>query len=75
MLILPGNPLFDLTLSTAAPPNWRDVAVKHDTFAFVAEPGSGIMRPASPDDLQDYLEGGEYDERLDEIDDDWEGGE
>jgi hypothetical protein len=72
MLILPGNPLFNLTLSTAPPPNWRETAANHGTFAFVAEPGSGLMRPASPDELQDYLEGGEYEERLRETGDEWE---
>lgn len=67
-LILPGNPLFDLTLSTIKPPNWRETAAKGDDFcAFVAEPGSGLLRPATWKDLVEYNEGGEYDERLVEI--------
>lgn len=68
MLILPGNPLFDLTLATALTPGWRQAAERCNAqVAFVAEPGSGLLRPATPDELVDYLEGGEYDDRLEEI--------
>lgn len=50
------------------PPNWQQAAAKDpDGFAFVFEPGSGLMRVADADDLEDYLYGGEYDERLEEI--------
>lgn len=67
-LILPGHPLFDLTLATAIPPGWRQEAESCNAqVAFVAELGSGLLRPVSPDDLVDYLEGGEYDERCQEI--------
>ncbi|OLP18085.1 hypothetical protein BST81_13755 [Leptolyngbya sp. 'hensonii'] len=66
-LILPGHPLFDLTLASP-PPNWGEVAARDgNTYALVAEPGSGIMRPATQAELEDYLYGGEYDERMDEI--------
>lgn len=69
-LILPGNPLFDLTLATAIPPGWRQAAESCSAqVAFVAEPGSGLLRPASPAELEDYLAGGEYDERMDELGD------
>lgn len=66
-LILPGHPLFDLTLATPRP-DWRGVAAKDEQYAFVTEPGSGLMRPVTQADLEDYLYGGEYDERLEEID-------
>lgn len=66
-LILPGHPLFNATLATP-PPNWGQVAARDgNTYAFVAELGSGIMRPATQEELTDYLEGGEYDERMAEI--------
>lgn len=69
MLILPGDPLFDATLATP-PPNWRDAANRDgNTYAFVVEPGSGLARPATMAELTEYLEGGEYDERLSEIED------
>jgi hypothetical protein len=66
-LILPGDPEFHLTLSTALPPGWREVA-DHigQNVCFVASVESGILRPATPDELNDYLWGGEYDQRLEE---------
>lgn len=70
MIILPGDPDFDWTLSTSIPPNWREVAdqLGHDC-ALVAEVGSGLLRPVSTAELFDYLFGGEYDERMQEIGD------
>lgn len=66
-IILPGDPAFDWTLITP-PPDWQKEAAKDpDGFAFVVEPGSGLVRVANADDLEDYLYGGEYDERLEEI--------
>lgn len=66
-IILPGDPAFDWTL-TQPPPNWQQVAAKDpDGFAFVVEPCSGLVRVATADDLEEYLYGGEYDERLEEI--------
>ena len=66
-LILPGNPLFDLTLATP-PPSWGQVAARDgNTYAFVAELGSGLMRPVTQAELTAYLEGGEYDDRMAEI--------
>ncbi|WP_414527860.1 hypothetical protein [Nodularia chucula] len=78
VIILPGDPSFDWTL-TCPPPNWRQAAAKDpDGFAFVVEPGSGLVRVATATDLEEYLYGGEYDERLDEIDEaedglEWDG--
>lgn len=72
-LILPGDPEFNFTLATSPPPNWRQAAAKGGGFVnFVIEPNSGLMRPVTPEELTEYLEGGEYDERLDEIEDDWD---
>lgn len=65
-LILPGNPLFDLTLATPRP-DWQRVASLDRQYAFVAEPGSGLMRPVTQKELDDYIYGGEYQERLKEI--------
>jgi hypothetical protein len=70
-LILPGDPLFDLTLATAIPPGWRQTADQcGQQVAFVAAPGDGgLLRPATPAELEDYLEGGEYDDRQAELED------
>ena len=71
-IILPGDPGWDWTLMMK-PPNWEQEAAKDpDGFAFVFEPGSGMMRLATADDLEDYLCGGEYDERLEEIGEDYD---
>lgn len=75
MLILPGDPDFDLTLFQALPPGWRQVADRiGQQVCFVASAGSGLLRPATPDELDEYLCGGEYDEVTgagDDLDDDW----
>lgn len=69
MLILPGDPEFDEILATP-PPNWREVAANlSGEFAFAARAGSGILEPVSMRELDDYIEGGEYDDRLAELDD------
>ena len=65
-LILPGDPQFDRTLASP-PPNWQQVAARHrGEFAFVARSGSGLLEPVSYQELEEYLEGGEYAQRLQE---------
>lgn len=67
MLILPGDPEFSATLATP-PPNWRQVAANlSGEYAFVARTGSGLLEPVSFRELDEYLDGGEYDERMGEI--------
>lgn len=64
MLILPGDPEFDRTLATP-PPNWSQSMARYGgECAFVARSGSGILEPVSLQNLDDYLEGGEYEQRL-----------
>lgn len=74
-LILPGDPLFNETLASP-PPDWgahRDQY--HGACHYVVRPGSMLMEAVSPGELEEYLNGGEYDERLEEIGDDIKGGE
>ncbi len=73
-LILPGNPLFDFTLDTTPPPGWQS-SIAVDGFAGFVISASGLMRPATPDELDEYLDGGEYDERMTDVDTDWCNGE
>lgn len=62
MLLLPNNPLFDLTLLLARRPDYLEVEKRTGEQAcFVAEE-SGLLRPATYDEMYDYLYGGEYDE-------------
>lgn len=68
MLILPGDPGFDFTLATAIPPGWLAVAEQiGQQCSFVADRDSGLLRPATDQELTEYLYGGEYDERLEDI--------
>jgi hypothetical protein len=66
VLILPGHPLFDITLATP-PPDWK---IKQqgvsDALNFVKDSSSGVFRTVSPKELDEYLWGGEYDEVIGE---------
>jgi hypothetical protein len=62
-LILPGDPEFAITLGTALPPATPDAV-------FIVRPGSLLMEPVSADEATEYLNSGEYDDRLLELDDD-----
>lgn len=66
LLILPGDPEFDLSLATALPPNWQSVAGQHSgDYGFVADSQTGILRIENSRGIAEYVRGGEYDERLD----------
>lgn len=68
MLILPGDPLFADTLA-CPPPNWQAIAASNSgRFAIVARAGSGILEAVPQQEVDEYLEGGEYAERLLESD-------
>lgn len=67
-LVLPGDPRFDETLGVCLPPGWQREADRLcGEFAFVADVETGILRPCSADELEDYLYGGEYEARLEAI--------
>lgn len=55
-LILPGNPLFHFTLGTVKPPT------EDQSCNFVFHKDSMVMEAVNDSQLDDYLEGGEYDE-------------
>lgn len=74
-IILPGDPEFDWTLMCNLPPNWRQVASSiGQQCAFICSSESGLLRPATNEELTEYLYGGEYDDRQAQIgnDDGWE---
>ncbi|WP_196517084.1 hypothetical protein [Nostoc sp. WHI] len=68
-LILPGHPFFDDWLYCTLPPTWRNFAYHNPNFAFVARSGSGLLEAVTEDEMEDYIEGGEYDQRLEECGD------
>lgn len=68
LLILPGDPLYDLTLGGCLPPGWETTAAASGgNFALVARAGSGILEAVPAWEVEEYLEGGEYEQRLEEI--------
>jgi hypothetical protein len=68
LIMLPGDPGFNETLLTPRP-DWQDVASRDgDTYAFVVGE-DGLARPVTSPELEEYMEGGEYDERLAQIND------
>lgn len=69
-LILPRHPLFEDYLYSTFPPGWRNFAYHNPSFAFVARSGSGILEAVDQDQMQEYLEGGEYDQWLEECGED-----
>jgi hypothetical protein len=54
MLLLPGDPGFLEILYGQLPPVQSAV--------YVVREGTGLLEPATEEDLSEYLEGGEYDE-------------
>lgn len=69
-LIYPGDPEFDEWLSIP-PQSWREVADRNSgNFCFVARSGSGILEAVSGAEATEYLYGGEYDERLEDMGED-----
>lgn len=67
-LILPGHPFFNDYLHGSLPPGWQNYAERHPDFAFVARSGSGVLEAVNSYELEEYLEGGEYDQWLEESD-------
>ncbi len=62
LIILPNDPDFNLTLAQLKRPDWRAIARKENWISFVCDADSGLLRPVSESELEDYLEGGEYEE-------------
>lgn len=71
MLIYPGDPEFDYYLGATLPPDWQQSPlVESGSHAFVARSGSGLLEPVTQQELDDYMYGGEYEERLEQLGDD-----
>lgn len=65
LILLPGDYYYDLTLATSAPGDWQVTAAQDSNgYAFVADVDSGLMRCVTGCQLEDYLYGGEYEQRL-----------
>lgn len=69
-LILPGDLEYTLTLNGALPPVQGGVQP-----LYIQRPGSPLVELATPEQMREYLFSGEYDERLNEMDQDVENDE
>lgn len=69
-LILPGHPFFEDYLYSTFPPGWQNFTYHNPDFAFVARSGSGILEAVNASELEEYVQGGEYDQWLEECGDD-----
>lgn len=62
--------MFDFILATSKPPGWSQHGRGEYNVNLVADSETGILRPVTPIELREYLEGGEYDERMGQFPDD-----
>ena len=68
-LILPGTDEFEDTLATTLPLGWQQVAYDSGgEYGFVVDVETGLLRCENFLGLREYEHGGEYDERLTQID-------
>jgi hypothetical protein len=71
-IILPDNPLFYDTLFRFQPPDWFSKASQDgNSIRFVFRKNTGLMEAVTEEELEEYLNGGEYEERLEDIGDDY----
>lgn len=69
LLLLPGDPEYEDTLATTLPFDWQEVATYHGgDYGFVVDSETGLLRVEDSVGITEYVEGGEYDERLAQID-------
>ncbi len=65
-LILPGHPDFTPTL-VQAPFFWKELQrEKSDYFVYAPDVESGVLKPLTPKEAEDYLLGGEADYLVDQ---------
>ncbi len=58
-IMVPGDPGFSETLLNP-PPDWTETAsATGDGCAFVEDINTGLLRPATPKELEEYMYGGE----------------
>lgn len=71
MLILPGDPEFDSTLALNLPFGWQLTANTYGgDYGFVVDADSGLLRVENSIGIREYVEGGEYNARLAQIESD-----
>jgi hypothetical protein len=68
ILLLPGHPLFNLILATPPPDYNQKLHSCGEPVSFAMDAEKGIFRCVDPSELKEYLEGGEYDEINEDLD-------
>lgn len=69
MLLLPGDPEFYEILHSTPPPGWVKSVDSDFSGCLAVREGSLLLTPLTPQEEEEYLYGGEYDE-LDWLEDD-----
>ena len=64
LIMTPDWPWFNEILQETPPPGWRQSVDSDFSRAFIVDSATGIMRPATDAELDEYIEGGEYDEMV-----------
>ena len=72
LIITPEHPDFYPILHSAPPPGWREQINSNFSGCFAVRSNSLLSQPMTQDEINEYLEDGEYDELewLDEPDSD-----
>lgn len=71
LLILPGSEEFEDTLAMSLPIGWQHTAnANSGDYGFVVDSQTGLLRIENSAGVREYVNGGEYDERLELIEDD-----
>jgi hypothetical protein len=70
--MLPEHPLFNIILATPPPDFKNKQANSSVPINFIRDCESGIFRSATPEELEDYLYGGEYDQIMGDEEDEQE---
>lgn len=62
LIYTPDHPEFYEILHSAPPPGWKNVINSDFSGCFAVRSDSLLLCPLSPEEEEEYLEGGEYDE-------------
>lgn len=63
-LFLPGDPRFNETLANPDLFNYEALGATKGSMTFIARSDTGLLEPATSEELAEYIYGGEYEERM-----------
>lgn len=70
MIIMPGTPLFNESINLLQ--EFQVRFESNDNYGFITLPGScGLMEAVTPERAKEYLYDGEYEKRLEEIEENY----